>query len=335
MRARAVLAGGLALAAGGAATPPAFDPDEGGLRLRPALAAGAAPIPSPWGLAGHEMAARAAVGALPPSVPAFFREAGDQLVYLNPEPDRWRVQESRELNEAFAYDHYIDIENVPKDALDAPDRFAYLRALYEAGLDRPERDAGFLPYRIVEIHQRLASLWRRWRSETDPVRRTWLEQRIVNDAGILGHYVTDASQPHHTTIHFNGWNARVPNPEGYTRDDDFHARFEGRFVKAYVTDADLESRMRGRAAGWIAEQAALAAADVPQAVRDHIAAAHAEVEALYRLERDAGFDPQHPVQEAALDFAARRLAAGADMLAVLWLAAWEGSAEEVDRAGPR
>lgn len=288
-----------------------------------------------WGFTGHEMAARAATRALPRSMPPFFLDAGDQLVYLNPEPDRWRVQESVEMNEAFAYDHYVDLENVPEGALDAPDRFSYLRLLYEAGLERPERDAGFLPYRIVELHQRLASLWRRWRSEQDPLRREWLEQRIVNDAGVLGHYVTDASQPHHTTIHFNGWNARVPNPEDYTRDNGFHSRFERHFVEAHVTQADVELHMSAGAPAWIKARAAQAAIDVPQAVRDHIEASHAEVETLYRIEREAGFEPHLPAQAAARDFAAIRLAAGADMLAVLWLAAWASSAEDGDESGLR
>lgn len=210
-----------------------------------------------------------------------------------------------------------------------------MRLLYEAGLERPERDAGFLPYRIVELHQRLASLWRRWRSEQDPLRREWLEQRIVNDAGVLGHYVTDASQPHHTTIHFNGWNARVPNPEDYTRDNGFHSRFERHFVEAHVTQADVELHMSAGAPAWIKARAVQAAKDVPQAVRDHIEASHAEVETLYRIERDAGFEPHLPAQAAARDFAAIRLAAGADMLAVLWLAAWASSAEDGDESGLR
>ncbi len=317
MRARSLL-GGLALAAGVAS---------------PGLAGGGAP--AVWGFTGHEMAARAAARALPRSMPAFFLDSGDQLVYLNPEPDRWRVQESVEMNEAFAYDHYVDLENLPGGALDAPDRFAYLRMLYEAELERPERDGGFLPYRIVELHQRLTSLWRRWRTEQDPRRRTWLEQRIVNDAGVLGHYVTDASQPHHTTIHFNGWNARTSNPEGYTRDNNFHSRFERHFVEAHVRRADVEGHMRARRPAWLAERAAKAEDDVPQAVQEHIAESHAEVETLYRIERDAGFEPDQPVQAAARDFAASRLAAGADMLAVLWLAAWNGSAEEENGSGPR
>ena len=61
----------------------------------------------------------------------------------------------------------------------------------------------------------------------------------------------------------------------------------------------------------------------------------AAVETLYRIERDAGFEPHLPAQAAARDFAAIRLAAAADMLAVLWLAAWASSAEDGDESGLR
>ena len=289
------------------------------------LAAPHAPLP-PWGSAGHEMAARAAVAALPDEMPAFFRDAGSQLVYLDPEPDRWRVREQWEMYQAFSYDHYIDLENVPEGVLDAPDRFVYLRLLYEAGLDRPERDAGFLPFRIVELYQRLVSGWRRWRVEEDSERRAWIEERIVNDAGILGHYVTDGSQPHHTTIHFNGWNLETPNPEGYTRDPQFHARFESLFVEAHVSYDDVAAHARTGTPQSVA-------GSVRDAVMSHIAAAHAEVETLYRLDRDVGFDPEQPANPAARDFAAARIAAGADMLAALWWSAWLESATPIDRGG--
>lgn len=273
----------------------------------------------PWGYVGHEMAARVAAATLPGEMPAFFRDAGPQLVYLNPEPDRWRVRARREMDQAFQYDHYIDLENVPDGALDAPDRFSYLRLLYEAGLERPERDAGFLPYRIMELYQRTVNGWRMWSAETDPERREWIEERIVNDAGILGHYVTDASQPHHTTIHFNGWDRDTPNPEGYTRDNGFHARFERYFVEAHLTDADLAHHMP-------AGEPASVSGGVREAVRRHILESHAEVETLYRLDRDVGFDPETPADPAAREFAAERLAAGARMLASLWWSAWVESA---------
>ena len=115
------------------------------LTLLAACTVGDAPDhPMPWGADGHEMAAAAAVGVLPGDLPAFFRDAAGQLEYLNPEPDRWRERELREMDEAWSYDHYIDLENVEHipGALDAEDRFRYLRALYDAGVARPERDGG-------------------------------------------------------------------------------------------------------------------------------------------------------------------------------------------------
>ncbi len=306
-----------------------------GLAALPLLSPGHVPSPPahaastrahapPWGAGGHRMAARAAVSALPEQIPAFFREAGEQLVYLNPEPDRWRVSEHEEMDQAFAYDHYIDLENVPQGALDAPNRFVFLSILYDAGIPQPERAVGFLPYRILEIYQRLVTEWRLWRAEDDPQRREWIAQRIVNDAGVLGHYVTDASQPHHTTIHFNGWALGAPNPERFTRDPRFHARFERYFVDAHVTDADVAQFMGSGAptpvVGWVKE-----------AVLAHILEAHRLVEALYRLDRDAGFEPDQPADLATVEFAASRIAAGGRMLAALWLSAWLESADEPSR----
>ena len=193
----------------------------------------------------------------------------------------------------------------------------FLRALYDAGLERPERDAGFLPFRIVELYQRVVTEWRMWRAETDPERRGWIEARIINDAGLLGHYVTDGSQPHHTTIHFNGWSPGAANPGAYTEDRRFHARFERDFVEAHVTQPDVSQPVERRP-GSVAGTARAA-------VLDYLSASHATVDALYRLDKDVGFDPDGPLHPEARDFAADRLAAGASMLAVLWHSAWDES----------
>ena len=268
------------------------------------------------------MAARAAVEGIPRDMPHFFRAAGDALVYLNPEPDRWRSRALREMDQALSYDHYIDLENVPGPALDASDRYAFMRELRRAGMERPERDAGFLPFRIVELYQRLVTEWRLWR-EADPRTRPLIEARIVNDAGVMGHYVTDAAQPHHTTIHYNGWNEQAPNPEGFTYDRSFHGRFESAFVDAHVRQDDVIRRVRG-------EPASVAGA-ARRAVMDYIQSSHDLVTTLYRLDRDHGFDPGGRAAPETVDFAAERLAAGADMLRTLWWSAWI----ESGRAAPR
>lgn len=268
--------------------------------------------PVAWGYHGHGIAGRAAAAALPEGLPAFFRDAAGQLAYLNAEPDRWRDRDLAAMDQAWNYDHYIDLENVPAGALEAPDRWRYLDRIYEVGLENPVRDTGFLPYRMLELYQRLVTEWRLWRAASGP-ERAWIEERIVSDAGILGHYVADASQPHHTTIHFNGWSGGRPNPEGFTTDRGFHGRFESDFVEAHVTAEDVLRALR-----W--ETRTLA--DPWGAILQHIQEAHDRVPDLYRLDRDVGFAADTPPGSDAHAFAVERLAAGADMLRDLWWSAW-------------
>ena len=269
-----------------------------------------------WGAAGHRMIGRIAAEGLPSSMPDFFTASVDQLEYLNPEPDRWREGDLQAMDEAFKYDHYLDLENIPEDALDAPDRFQFLAALYEAELERPERDAGFLPYRILELYQRVSTGFARWRLAETEQERAWIEERIINDAGILGHYVADASNPHHSTIHFNGWSRDAPNPEGYTTSRDFHWQFESLFVGAHVTAAEVRRAV---------PQGTRQVDDVRETVIDFIRQSNDLVPRLYELEKTVGFDAESPAAPAAEAFAIERLAAGASMLRALWYSAWVDS----------
>ena len=90
-------------------------------------------------------------------------------------------------------------------------------------------------------------------------------------------------------------------------------------MEAHLTDADLARHMP-------AGEPASVSGGAREAVRRHILESHAEVETLYRLDRDVGFDPETPADPAARAFAAERLAAGARMLASLWWSAWLESA---------
>ena len=272
--------------------------------------------PAPWGHDGHSMVGRAAAAHLPDNMPAFFRREAPRLSYLNYEPDRWRDNDMAEMNEAFRYDHYIDLENVPVAAREARDRFQYLDALYrQTTLERPERDGGFLPFRIVELYQRLETGFRRWR-EASGEERAWIEQRIVNDAGVLGHYVADGSDPHHATIHFNGWFPNAPNPRGFSTARDFHSRFESAFVSAAVEADEVRDGVHGDAE---------ALGDVRRAVWAYISESNDLVERLYELEKDVGFEPENPHADAKA-FALERLTAGAEMLRRVWYTAWVNSA---------
>jgi hypothetical protein len=153
------------------------------------------------------------------------------------------------LNEAKRYDHYIDFEIIPQAALEAQDRFRYLSLLQAAGVEHPAGEAGLLPWRIIELYQSLVVQWRLWRTQPDATVRAFIEQRIINDAGILGHYVMDGSNPHHTSVHHDGWRTDYPNPRGFTTERGFHSRFESRFAEANVKLDDLLPHIRARRGG--------------------------------------------------------------------------------------
>jgi hypothetical protein len=266
----------------------------------------------PWGFHGHTIAGRAAAAGLPAELPRFFREATGQLTYLNPEPDRWRGDGFRELNEAKRYDHYVDFEIIPQAALDAQDRFRYLALLQSAGVDHPAREAGLLPWRIIELYQSLVVQWRLWHTQPDATIRGFIEQRIINDAGILGHYVMDGSNPHHTSVHHDGWRTDYPNPRGFTTERGFHSRFESRFVEANVKLDDLLPHIGG---------APRHLRDVRAEVLLHLRRSHGRLERLYELDQLEAFGPatRNPQHK---EFAVERLAAGSNMLRDLWWSAW-------------
>ena len=266
------------------------------------------------------MTGHAAAANLPAEMPEFFREASAQLEYLNPEPDRWRAPDSlsREMNQAFQYDHYIDLENVPPGALNARDRWEFWQKAQAGGVTKVA-DLGLLPYRIMEMYQRLEHEFQMWRNEKNESRRRFIEARIINDAGILGHYVADGANPHHTSIHHNGWVEGKPNPNGYTTEKGFHSRFESNngFVGRNINNADILPLIR-----YQPEKVT----DVRPAVIAYLLASHDQLEKLYQLDKQEAFGPETKGADHKA-FAVARLAAGSNMLRQLWWTAWLKSGE--------
>jgi hypothetical protein len=265
-----------------------------------------------WGYRGHEITGHAAAASLPKEMPEFFRKADAQLEYLNPEPDRWRAPDSiaREMNQAFQYDHYVDYEALPKGALDAKDRFEYWERAQAGGLKKVS-EAGFLPYRIMEMYERLEHEFELWRRETNEDRREFIEQRIINDAGLLGHYVADGANPHHTTIYHNGWLPGHPNPNGYSTVKGFHSRFESVYVETHITNADVTPLV----------EPPQVVGDVRAAVMSYLMTSHSLLNQLYDLDKAEEFGKDTKGADHK-QFAVDRLAAGATMLRTLWWTAW-------------
>jgi hypothetical protein len=283
-----------------------------------------------WGDKGHEMINRLAAEAMPSETPRFFRAAVERLAYLGPDPDRWSAADPSRvdaLNAATRPDHFLDMEFVAGFSLPRT-RYDYMRALEANGVvtgDVKLETPGFLPYRIAELAQMLRRDWELWRvapakTRAEKERRRQIQENIIHVAGILGHYVADGSNPHHTTWHYNGWvEAREPNPEGFTTERGIHARFENDFVNQAVEIADVRPLVAP-----------------PRAVSDffgdtltYLRASHDHLRELYRLDKRNAFQVA-PANTAAnaegKRFAAERLAAGAAMLRDIWMEAMKDSA---------
>lgn len=295
-----------------------------------ALPAGEA---SAWGATGHRLIAQAAAERFSPELPTFLRSRtvpGD-LGELAREADRWKGlgQPHDAMREGY---HFIDLDDAGR-VLGGPTLAElpvamkdYEAALAAVGADRWE--AGWLPYALVDAHQQLTvdfGLWRAARAgerfAKTREKRAWFkrdrerrEALILRDIGIYGHWIGDATQPHHTSIHYNGWAKDAPNPQGYTRER-VHSRFEGDFVRDSVALADVRAAVR---AERVCE-------DVVRACAARlITETNAQVTTFYALEKAGGFAAGDPRGKA---FVAERLGAGAAWMRDLVETAWRESAD--------
>jgi len=264
-----------------------------------------------WGQKGHYLANEAATYAVPYELPRFFHEAYPSLVYLGYDPDRLHGA-GASADDMFANDHFLDYEYVASLTLPRG-RYAFLALLETSGVLRANlidnRTTGFLPWRIAETCEHLERQWQLWKRAADPGDRLQIEQNIIYLSGVLGHFAGDAANPHHATIHYNGW-VGEKNPEGFRTDCEAHARFESDFVTHNVAIGDVVPLMHP----------ATRRDDYFAAALDFVRESQSLVPALYRLDRDGAFDDAG--SEAGKRFAAARIATGASWLRDLWWSAY-------------
>ena len=277
----------------------------------------------PWGNEGHSAVNRVAAEKLPPEVPSFLRNAADQLAYLGPEPDRWRQPSELALKRSQEPDHYINLELIEGLTL-PPDRYSFYRELEVKRAQTPGHPDDLLPERVglqpyitMEVFGRLVVAFREYRLAVAEHRNPdFAEANAIFYAGWLGHYVGDASNPLHTTIHHNGWIGA--NPKGYTTANTIHWKMEGIFVAANFKQLQF--------ADLVPAQPELLK-DPFQDYMKYLRDSHQLVETVYALEKAGGFDGAGT--EASRDFIRHRLAAGATMLRNLWYTAWVQSREDL------
>jgi len=296
---------------------------------------------SAWGAKGHYLINRLAAQSLPATMPAFMRtpSATDELTYLGLELDLLKGA-GPEWDSELDPGHYLDLTddgkivgNLSLDAL-PPTREAYDTALRARGTDQYK--AGYLPYSIVQGWEQLRMVFAYWRVDsyeathastarlraTAAMRENVDEQLARRDAGVWGHYVADASQPLHVTVHFNGW-GKYPNPHGYSNSTHLHDLFETQFVDRFVRRSAVAARMAPlhlRAPTQLTDQGRVMAAVVR-----YLRTSNATVPQLYRIARSGGFNTGTP---QAKTFVEERLAFGASELRTLMVWAWDDSVNE-------
>jgi hypothetical protein len=294
-----------------------------------ALAAAGA---SAWGGTGHTLISRAGAQAFPTSLPEFVRTpvAIDEIAALGPELDRSK-DAGRSHDADLDPGHYADIGDdgkiagvVDLSALPATQR-DYDRALQ--GANTNQYSQGYLPYALIDGWEQIAkdfAIWRvdrigERRATTDEDKayfssdRTLRETLTLRDIGVWSHYVGDASQPLHVTIHFNGW-GDYPNPNGYSMSRSLHSRFEGDFVRAHATLDAVDAAMSAPA---------LSDAPIADQIGAYLRRSASYVPKLYQIEKRGGFnDPGSP---EAVGFMVDRLADGASELRDLVSEAYKAS----------
>jgi hypothetical protein len=274
----------------------------------------------PWGNEGHMMINRVAAEKLPSDVPAFLRNAAEQLAYLGPEPDRWREKSELALKLSQEPDHFIDLELVEGMILPL-DRYSFYRALESRRQQTPGQPdrllpekVGLQPYITGEIFGRLVVAFREYRQAVRDRKSTeFAERNAIFYAGWLGHYVADGSNPLHTTVNYNGWT--TANPSGYTTEKTIHRKMEGEFVAANQKQLQFAALVPDKPT------------KLEKPFQDYVAylrKSHGYVEQVYQLEKAGGFAAGGTPESR--QFIEQRMAAGAAMLRDLWYTAWLDSA---------
>jgi hypothetical protein len=281
--------------------------------LLPVLAPG-------WGDVGHTTINRIAAEKVPANMPQFLKHASRHIGWNGPEPDRWRSNLEKPLNDSQAPDHFIDLEYVDWLKPLPPDRYKFIQAVYEYRVRHPQSEIplpekiGFQPYITIEVFDRLKVAFREYRQAQAEGRSTSdAEANAIFYASWLGHYVGDGSNPMHTSIQYNGWVG--PNPNGYSTAHDVHSKMETVFVNANPEVTHIADLIR-------------APKHLDHPFEDYIAylrESQSKIEQAYKLEKLGGFDGKGSPESR--EFIRRQLGRGSQMLLNMWYTAWVDSAQ--------
>jgi hypothetical protein len=293
-----------------------------------------------WDYLRHRFINQLALASLPKEFPAFVRELAnaERIQFLGGEPDRWRNQRDRALRHLNGLDHYFDVEYLAQYQL-KPAKLSHFRyefveqmatarvklklPLPNENADRTKGHPGFLPWAINEHYLKLVSAFsylKVFEEMGTPKEIANARANVIYRMGILSHFVGDASQPLHTTKHFNGWTG--DNPNQYTTSRRFHSWIDGGFFNA-IKGHDAKGMLaKARAAKRLVTPASTDDASGRfQFCVQYILGQHALVEPLYQIDKAGKLSPKTPAE--GKKFLQTQLVKGGQVLGDLWFTAWK------------
>ncbi|MBS0421369.1 MAG: S1/P1 Nuclease [Proteobacteria bacterium] len=305
-----------------------------------------------WGHTGHVEISRIAIEKLPEELPAFLRNdfAAATIGELGPEADeskttgiftgidpKFGIQTTRTVHDQERDPgHFMDIDDTGI-VTGGKVMLSMLPATRET-FDTAERAggqtqyAGYLPYEMLDGFQQLRKDFGMWRafkvglltSRKESDRKYFLthlalrEQLIIRDLGYWSHFVADASQPMHVSIHFNGWGP-FPNDNGFTQDKKFHAQFEGSFVRNFIDFRKVAEAVRPYTDRGVSTNEAR----VPL----YLAETLSQVVPVYQAALSSGNDNYTSAKPLEVAIVTQQLAAGASELRDEIVDAWNQSTQ--------
>ena len=286
-----------------------------------------------WGSSGHRFIGECAQKALPSTLPVFLTDpsSGFVLGEIAREPDR-----SRGAGQPHDADldpgHFVNVGDDGRIAgalalTDLPkSRDAYDAALRAAGSSAQK--VGWLPYSIADGYEQVVKDFAYFRADAygfahaaSPEEKRFFQKDLLvremltlRDIGYWSHFVGDASQPMHASVHYFTY-GDFPDATQYTHAP-IHVPFESPFVRNHLTEAEVCAAL---AAPRTPDPSILAEAS------GFLETSRSQVKPLFALWTRGDFAEGH--EAAGKAFAIARLAAGASELRDLITAAWVQSAE--------
>ncbi len=177
-----------------------------------------------WGFLGHKTIHQITAYALPTKLSTFFMKNEDYMVYNSVRPDVRRNTDKTE-----APKHFIDLDApvYGKDPLNAIPQ-DWDSAVKKYSVDTL-KEYGTLPWVVVDMQEKLTNAF-----------RSKMKDSILFYAADLGHYISDAHVPLHTSYNYDGqltnqkglhslWETAVPemNIESYN----LHTKHKAKYIK--------------------------------------------------------------------------------------------------------